>query len=312
MLDGKQYGSESRLKNYSIGENFVSGYWRLFLLLSLIPFLNSCTERIEVDLGSTYRHLIIYGEVTNKRGVHTVSLSASSDYFSNRKAEGIRGAEVEISDGIRNFLLKESTTEPGIYETSPEFKGIMGQTYSLHVGEVDINLDGKTEEYSASSYLPYLNPLDSIHLGYSKNTFFSGWQVLIYAQDPPESKDYYAFKTYKNGVLLTDTLSEYIVQSDDFFNGRYTNGITAQFLNDDNPSEKASAGDVITFEINSITREYYVFVLEAGAEANPGNPLFSGPPANITSNISNGALGFFTAYSIDRKSQIVPELKNND
>ncbi len=27
------------------------------------------------------------------------------------------------------------------------------------------------------------------------------------------------------------------------------------------------------------------------------NPLFSGPPSNVSTNISNGAVGFFAVYS---------------
>jgi hypothetical protein len=30
------------------------------------------------------------------------------------------------------------------------------------------------------------------------------------------------------------------------------------------------------------------------------NPLFSGPPANVKGNISNGAIGFFAAYTTSR------------
>jgi hypothetical protein len=280
-------------------------------LISLLFFLagmTSCTEIVDIELDSTYDRLIVYGEVTNRKGVHTVSLTRSADYFSNQKSSGISGAIVEISDGENITVLTESSNETGIYETDPYFFGTMGKTYKLNISNVDIDNDGMSENYSAQSFLPFLNPLDSIFLGYSTNSFFSGWQVLIWAQDPPESRDFYSFKTYKNGILLTDTLSEYIVQSDDFFNGSYTNGITAQFLNDANPSEKAKAGDIITFEINAITEEFYKFVIEAGTEASPGNPLFSGPPANIRSNISNGGLGFFTAYSLDRKTKVVPEL----
>ncbi len=279
----------------------------LLLILMLLTGMISCTELVDIELDSTYDRLIVYGEVTNRRGVHTVSLTRSADYFSNQKPSGISGAIVEISDGEKITLLTERLTETGVYETDPDFYGVMGMTYELNISNVDIDNDGKPETYSAKSFLPFLNPLDSIYLVYNENSFFSGWSVLIWAQDPPESRDFYSFKTYKNGVLLTDTLTEFIVQSDDFFNGSYTNGITAQFLNDANPSEKAEAGDIITFEINAITEEFYKFVVESASEAFPGNPLFSGPPANIRSNISNGGLGFFTAYSINRKSKVIPE-----
>ncbi|MGC9341509.1 MAG: DUF4249 family protein, partial [Bacteroidales bacterium] len=82
----------------------------------------------------------------------------------------------------------------------------------------------------------------------------------------------------------------------------------SQFLVDSKADEKLEPGDTVTFEANSITEEYYNFLVEAQSESFGQNPLFSGPPANISSNVSNGALGFFTAYSLTRSSRIVPDI----
>ena len=105
--------------------------------------------------------------------------------------------------------------------------------------------------------------------------------------------------------MLTDSLANLIVQDDVFFNGNYTYGIPSQFLDQQREDEKIHPGDTITFEINGITEEYYKFVMEAQSEIFYHTPLFSGPPANISTNISNGAVGFFTAYSIDRCSTVL-------
>ena len=156
--------------------------------------------------------------------------------------------------------------------------------------------------YTASSRLNPVNPLDSISLNYF-DSFFTGYEVRIYAWDSPR-KDFYAFKVLKNGILLTDTLTELIVQNDVFFNGNYTYGIPSQFLNDDKPDEQVHEGDTITFELDGITEEYYHYIIEAQSQVFPQIPLFSGPPANISSNISDGAIGFFAAYSIARSSVI--------
>jgi hypothetical protein len=45
---------------------------------------------------------------------------------------------------------------------------------------------------------------------------------------------------------------------------------------------------------------------EAQSEIFGNNPLFSGPPANVSTNLENGAVGIFTAYSIERVSKIIP------
>lgn len=279
----------------------------IFFVGILSIFISSCTERIEIELDSTYTRLVVYGEITTEAKAHQVRLSKSADYFSNQPAPPVENASVRINYDDQSLVLQEN--EPGIYETPSDFFGIPGKTYSLVINNVDIDEDGETEEYAAESFLPSVGKLDSITLKYTENSFFSGWEVQVWAWDPADVKNFYAFKSIKNGVLQSDTLTEIIVQSDDFFDGNYTFGITSQFLDDSKENEKALPGDTITFQLDGITEDYFVFILEAQAEAFGSNPLFSGPPANVVSNISNGAIGYFTAYSLDRATKIVPEIE---
>jgi len=272
----------------------------------IMILLWSCTEKIDVKLDSSYERLSVYGEVTNIRKTHTIKLSRTADYFSNRPAKGISGARVRIFDNFSEFELTENDTLDGVYETGSSFAGIPGWTYTLLIENVDIDEDGKTETYSAVSLMPPAVQMDSIHLSYLSNSFVSGWQVLLYAQDQGGFKNYYLFKTYKNQILQTDSLSEYVFRNDLLFDGQYTKGVVVQFLNDDDPSERAVEGDRITLELNSINSSYYQFLSEAQNEILPKIPLFSGPPSNVRSNISGNAVGFFTAYAVSRATRIVP------
>ena len=280
---------------------------QILLITCVLTGIISCTERIDLELDKTFTRLVVYGEVTTDTTIHRVRLTKTSDYFSNSPPLAVSGAEVSISSGQEVFILFENPDHPGLYESSPDFYGVPGKTYHLRIENVDIDNDGNSKVYEASSFMPLLNPLDSIALKYTQTSFFSGWEVQVYSLDPADSRDFYAFKVYKNRILQTDTLTEYFVQSDDFFNGNYTNGITSQFLNDDKPDEKALPGDTITFEINAINNEFFIFVQEAQSEVFPSTPLFGGPSANISTNISNGAIGIFHAYSLDRKTTVVPE-----
>jgi hypothetical protein len=260
-----------------------------------------CTERIDIEVDSSYTRLVVEGYISTDTLQHSVSLKRSSDYFYNLPSPYISGAMVTISDGDSTIILSESQDQPGKYLTHPGYFGIPGKTYTLAVSRVDINNDGVFEEYSASSELKSTNHIDSIHLEQLEGDHYNFFQVLIFAQDPP-GKDFYAFKVLKNGILITDTLDELIVQDDIFFNGNYIYGAPSQFLDQEEQDESIQQGDTITFEINGITEEYYRFVMETQSEIFFQSPVFSGPPANISSNISNGALGFFTAYSVERCS----------
>ncbi len=283
-----------------------------FFILLAIPgifiFSSSCTERITIDLDNSYTRLVVYGEITNIPKIHSIKLTSSSDYYSNTYPAAVSGALVSIFDDKTEFVLHENLKLPGVYETNSLFSGNSGKTYRLEIENIDINKDGVMESYSASSYMPPVAKIDSIRMSYMSNSFLSGWQILLYALDPPDRKDYYIFKVYKNGKLQSDSLSEYFFQSDELFNGKYTNGIVSQFLNDHKANEKVAGGDTIMFELDGITKEYFNFLSEAQAEIFTKTPLFSGPSANVKSNISNNALGFFTAYSLRRAVIKVPKL----
>lgn len=274
----------------------------IIIALAISFLLWNCSERIEIDLDSTYTRLVVEGQVTSDTTAHWIRLSETSDYFYNQVAPAVSGARVSFDDGESVHLLTESDTLPGWYQTSPDYHGIPGRTYTLRIGNVDIDKDGETEDYSAASKMNPVNPIDSIKIEWF-DTFFSGYQVRIWAWDSPQP-DWYAFKVRKNGILLTDTLYEMIVQSDEFFNGSYTHGIPSQFLSTDKPDEVVEVGDTITFEINGITEEYYKYIIEAQSQVGPQIPLFSGPPANIRTNFNNGAIGFFEAYSVNYSSTI--------
>ncbi len=281
----------------------------LFLSLlaaGLITLLFSCTETIDIKLDNSYSRLTVFGEITTDTSVHSIAITRSADYFYNRPAEPVSGALVKITEGETETIFTENDLKPGIYESPGDFYGIPGRNYHMLVTQIDLDNDGILESYSAQSYLPEMASPDSISLNYVKYSFFEGSEILLYARDPAETVDYYAFKIERNGVLQTDSLSEIIIQDDLLFNGNYTNGVQVQYLDNSKPGEKVMQGDTITFLMYGINKEYYNFIMEAKTELFGSNPLFSGPPANIPTNISNGAIGFFAAVNLKRSTVIAP------
>ncbi|MFC2116646.1 DUF4249 domain-containing protein [Bacteroidota bacterium] len=276
------------------------------IIFSLMILLWNCTERIDIEVDSSFTRLVVEGYVTTDTAAHWVRLSTSSDYFYNQTSPLVGGASLSIYDGEQIHLLTESASEPGMYFTEADFHGIPGKTYTLRIRDVDIDGNSEMEEYSGSSILNPVNPVDSIKLRQFSAFDNKGYEVQIYAWDSPR-RDWYAFKVHRNDKLITDTLSELWVQNDEFFNGNYTYGITSQFLSMDKPDEILEIGDTVTFEINGITEEYYNYIIEAQSQIYSQIPLFSGPPANIRTNMDNGAIGFFVAYAIHRSFTIATE-----
>jgi hypothetical protein len=277
---------------------------QLNILLILAVIAVSCTEKIDIELDETYTRLVVYGAITTDPGPHYIDLSATTSYYYNEAPPAVTGATLEISDGEGNSVSLTETS-PGRYATPGLFVALPGRTYTL-----DINLQEEInghKYYTATSPVYPIDAIDSIGLVFQPDWGDSGfYEVTCFYQDPP-TKDYYMFNILKNGRLLTDTISSIFVSSDEFYNGGYTSGIGVGYLDQSKEDETVNAGDTITFQGCKITEDYYNFVVALQQETGFSTPLFSGPPANVKGNVSNGAVGFFTAYSTSYSSTVYQE-----
>ena len=278
-----------------------TGYILLTAVISLL--IHSCVERIDIKLDDSYTRLVVDGAITTDTMAHKITLSSTTSYYYNQPAPPVTGAHLQISDGTDVYPLDEEA--PGIYLTDSSVCGVAGKTYTL-----DIKLlspIGGYSNYEASSTLYPVSHLDSVSLTFHSDWADNGiWEVKCYVQDPP-TEDFYRFLISKNRELLTDTLNEWFVTDDRFYNGNYAYGAPIAYLRQGQGDEVLLKGDTVTVEMNSIGSGYANFIWDAQSEINGSNPLFSGPPANVKGNIDNGATGFFAAYSISRSYVIVSD-----
>ena len=197
--------------------------------------------------------------------------------------------------------------------------GIPGETYRLRIEGVDVDNDGTPETYTGESVMPGIAVADSIDVVYTEfNSFFKAWEVLVYAQDPPDEENYYLFKVMKNDTLLTDTLDEWVLRDDEMLNGAYIPGMTAQFIEHANDSLQVRENDTVTLVTQCVTKEYNSYYWELNAESSYSSPLFSGPPANVSTNLEgsagHGPVGFFETHAVSRISKVIknPDLRLAD
>lgn len=278
----------------------------VYIILFLTTIIYSCTEDFDVDLDSTYSRVVIQGSINDELKNHVVYVSKSADYFDNTATPKVTGATVTLSDGVTIFPLTE--IEDGVYQTD-SIAGEAGKTYTLNV-----DIDGT--QYTASCYLNYCAPMDSIKFGYYDMSDYydiedTTLNILLYAQEPSTPNNFYLWDVYKNGVLESDTLHEKVVSDDEFVNGNYISETAVQYV-------EGGYNDTIMLEMWSITEEfndYYYQVMDVTVW-NMG-PL-GGPPANPVGNIyevvdnkndNDNPVGFFLAYSVQRITEIVPPNK---
>lgn len=288
-------------------------YNSLFFLLVLL--MTSCTERIDLDLDSSEPVIVIYGTITDTLAYQSIAISSSVPYFEQQHNPTVSGARVTITTSANEvWTLLESNTQKGTYQTETLKAGKPGESYNLKV-EYDFDQDGTVELYEAfSTMLPPIL-LDSVSIETMNDMGMTVFTVNLSAQEPA-GEDFYVSKYYVNDTLATK-LSQYGLMNDRLIDGQYLNGFLVFFFNDmaeieDYPEEDRkyqiflSSGDEVIVEFNRVEKGYYNFIKQAQDVKYGENPMFGGPPSNIQGNISNGAIGYFAAYSPARLTAVAP------
>lgn len=292
---------------------YMKYFQHIVIIALIVTGVASCTTDIDLKLKGTEPMLVVDGSITTDTMAHGIFLQRTTDYFANSPVPGVSGATVTLSDGSSTIALTESGEKPGLYQTPSGYYGQAGKTYTLHIKNVDVNNDGIDEEYEASSVLNDVPELDDVSVEEVKLFGRQMWALKASFQDPKGVKNYYLFRNYRNGKCVSDTINEWGITADEFFDGTYLKDETIMYFSSTKQDEKMVVGDTAMLEMCSITEDYLGFVNDLVDEYRGRNPMFGGQPANIRTNIrqlspkvtvANAPRGFFTAYAIKRKSVI--------
>ena len=269
------------------------------ILAALIA--TACTEKINIDLNEGENNrLVVAGEITNEPGPHSVRLTRSTSYFYNQPAPVELGAKVTISDGVQTLVLLDDDND-GTYWTDSTACGVPGRTYTL-----DIQL-ANGETYTASDYMPIPNRFDTIYYEYTNEEY--GLTLPQY--------HYFFYATFTEQKGVDDCYLIYVYFNDSCYNSKFEDikwafagsmydgcglfeDVQICDANEDSIPKKPEA----RFDLFSVSTEYHRFIKDISDETFGNATILQGPPANIYSNISNGALGFFCAKSTTQPYRI--------
>lgn len=279
--------------------------------------LLSCEKAVDFELDKVDPKLVVEASIENGEAP-IVILTKSANFFSQISPQlllesFIRGAEVEVSDGVKTHRLKEYEISLGggfsIYYYSTDssnlqtaITGELNRSYSLK-----INTNG--EEYTASTTIPAMTRrVDSLWWKPMPNDT-SGRKVvvMIRATDPPGYGDYVRYWTKKNSEPFYPGFNS-------VFDDLIIDGTTYELevepgLNRNeawNEDKRAfRRGDTVTLKLSNIDKATYDFwrTMEY-SYASIGNPFST--PVKVTSNISNNALGYFGGYATQYHQIIIP------
>jgi len=256
----------------------------LFAIGTILSFA-SCEKVIDVKLNTSASQVVIEGEITDQAGPQTITISQSVPYTNSNQYPPVTGAQVLVTDDdSHSWTFTE--TKPGTY-TFASLKGETGHKYTMKV-------IANNTTYTAASTMPSLVKQDSLSV---KIITFGGDDVKTvktHFKDPADQVNQYRWVLKVNGVQIKTVFAD---------NDRLTNGneATNTFFYDDDDNEELKTGDVAEVEMQCIDKDVftYWFTLSQQSQDGPGGGV---TPGNPPSNINNGALGYFSVHTTEKKS----------
>lgn len=262
----------------------------LFSLLSLV--IVSCQEKITIDIPNAEPLLVVEGEVTTELDSSFVKLSLSSNYYSSDPYPIVKNAVVNVNNVP--FVYNETLR---IYKPAPGFIGTKNTSYNLN-----ISYNNKT--YTAQTTLEPMFRVDSIFQTWKGpelgGAIPAGWSISYAGFDDRPQVKY----TYFVSGVFSDSL-----QQDSFNIDKITFDNSLTPINEpyafELPFSRFESGKIFLAIFRSIDKNMFNFI-NAYNNSNPDIPgPFQSPPANLPTNLTNGAVGYFAAYDVVRKRYTV-------
>lgn len=268
---------------------------RYFLsLIALLALSASCEKVIDININDANPVPVIESYIENDSACYVLA-TYTSNFFDNSASPSVTDAVITIADDAGNSEQLNYQGD-GVYKGSAVI-GVIGRTYTLSV-----TIDNNT--YTAESKMPPLVPIDSFSIQ-SLSGFFGGggngperyWAYVNYT-DPAVVQNYYAVRTtyFDSSDTEQGFVTDYRIADDDLSNGIATRSFTTT-----NPFV---SGDTITTELASLDRttHFYFKTLQDAITGGFG----SAAPSNPSTNFSEGALGYFGAWSKETRTFVIP------
>ncbi|MFP4367879.1 MAG: DUF4249 domain-containing protein [Bacteroidales bacterium] len=269
---------------------------RLMIGFAIIIFFSgSCEKEVILDLADKEgAYLIVEANIDNLAKNQFIKLSLSSSYYEVTSGPPVSNASVKISGGGAEFNFTESPVDSlkGLY-----FNDIIAGSLKEGIN-YRLRIVKDSEVYTARSVLQSVPDIDSVSL--ELNLFTSMgiisdtlYDALIHFSTLPGNDAHYlvdldinerlqTFRPSQKTVISTESLDEYV-------------SLAVKTINKDN----LEPGDTINVKLRSISKEQYdfyqIFFFQTDLS---GNPFAGAPPANIPTNLSEGARGFFQVSSV--------------
>lgn len=254
----------------------------------IVLLFSSCEKVVELDYRGNQSKIIIEGNITNGAGPYFVKITKSINLSEDENYPAVDNAMVTISDdaGNREILTPQGN---GVYQANT-IDGVVGRTYTLTV-------ESEGRSYTAQSTMPQQVTFNAIKVREISIGNDIEYDLIPLYDDPIAKGNNYRFVLSVNAKLI----NQHLIQNDEIKNG-LVNTLRLEINDDD---LKLKPGDFVTLKMQCIDNSValYYTTLALIADSGPGGGT---TPNNPPSNISNGALGVFSAHTVEVKDATIP------
>jgi hypothetical protein len=264
----------------------------LFLLLALAGCVKETTW---TSPGDAPRLLAVDAILTSERKTQVITINRPVSDL-NDTAKPVNGATVLVHSADSTWNLTETPSGSGKYITPASFMALIGKTYTLNIFYDGAVYSAKASMVAGKTFDPLFYLPDAggnlYHIDYVASAFSSSspamWEILLdwsavpgySGQDPSRCRARMLFYTLP--TLDVSEIFAPVVEQVSF-----------------------PAGTSITERRYSLSPAHAEFIRELLLETGWQGGLFPTQAANVSTNLSAGALGFFGVCDVTELSMIV-------
>src|ERR1700761_4363168 len=250
----------------------------LILILFSCLAISACTKVVSINVHNSSPVYVIEGNVTDQPGPYQVKITNTVGFYANNQYPGVPGAIITISDNANHTdHLKDNGD--GTYSTTT-LQGTPGQTYSLQV------LIGK-DTFAATSTMPSRVNLDSVTI----QPVLNGGKTVLVAVPQFENPQGPGIAYY----YFDQTIDGYLDQTLYYWNSQFSMGLENTFnLERASNDSTLHVGDTVRIEMQCL--DEFMYNYWSGVDQSSSGTV-EGNPGNPTTNLTGGALGYFSAHT---------------
>lgn len=260
---------------------------QLLLLIFMILF-TCCEEPVDWNLKSEPTNLLVVdGMITDEYKPHCIRLTRTVEQL-NEKPQAVSGAIVRVFDEKQFHIFTESPAGSGYYYSDSMAAGI-NRKYTL-------SIQYQGNRYAAiarMAIVDFFQPL-TYKVTDDSGMYELDWQPDIFNPDKPAMWeiiiDWSQLPAYSN-VPVADCKARLLFYT-------LTTIDVSQIFKPEQKPVKFPKGSKIIQRKYSLTARHEAFIRSLLAETEWRGGYFDVAPANVNTNLSEGALGYFSVCAV--------------